>query len=137
MDGDGLVAEGGQGKRRKRREQGVVVTVLERLEEGADREEEDGEGGKGKKKRGFRIAWTSTGWSHWQLHSERVMEFLETDDGGTEYVCWETFAGVLASVVKRVVGAQLVDRFGDYARDVKGFLESRKKGEEDGLAGGG
>jgi hypothetical protein len=31
--------------------------------------------------------------------------------------------------VKRMVGSQLVDRFGDYARDVKEFLEMNKGGD--------
>jgi hypothetical protein len=116
MNGDGLVS----GKKRSR-EQGVVVTILERFEE---------EG-----KRGLRIAWKSTGWAHWQMHSERVMEFVETGDRGTEYSCWETFGGVLGSVVKRMVGEQLVDRFGDYARDVKVFVEGGKE-KENGVVNG-
>lgn len=109
MNGDGLV----EGKK-KSRVQEIVVTVLERIE---------AEGGK----KGVRIAWKGTGWSHWQLHSERVMDFVETEDGGTEYSCWETFGGVLGSAVKTTVGGQLVDRFGDYARDVKEFLEGGGK----------
>ena len=112
MEGDGLEEERRQ---RKSRNQGIVVTRLERLGEN------EGEGEKG-----YRIAWKSTGYSHWQLHSERVMVFLEREGGrATEYVCWETFGGVLGSVVKAMVGGQLVDRFGDYARDVKGFAEAR------------
>lgn len=62
------------------------------------------------------------------MHSERVMEFVEIDmDGGvvgTDYSCWETFGGILAVAVKGTVGGQLVDRFGDYAKDVKTYLES-------------
>jgi hypothetical protein len=118
MNGDGLVGGGG---RKKSRDQGIVVTYLEELKE---------EG-----KNGYRIAWKSTGWAHWQLHSERVMEFVETEDGGTEYTCWETFGGVLAVTVKMGFGHTLADRFGDYARDVKGFLEG-SKGREGGKGGG-
>jgi hypothetical protein len=104
MAGDGLV-EGSK----KSREQGIVVTILESiLDEG---------------KSGYRLAWKSTGWSHWQMHSERVMEFVETEDGGTAYACWETFGGILGATVKLAVGGTLVDRFGDYARDVKEYLE--------------
>lgn len=112
MNGDGL-----DSGKKKSREQGIVVTRLERLE--------DGSGGG---RTGYRIAWKSTGFSHWQLHSERVMEFVDWD-GGTEYSCWETFGGLLGSVVKATVGGQLVDRFGDYARDVKGYVEGLGKGE--------
>jgi hypothetical protein len=45
------------------------------------------------------------------------------NDGGTDYACWETFGGLLGSVVKATYGHQLVERFGDYARDVKRFVE--------------
>jgi hypothetical protein len=86
------------------------MTKLERLEDG---------------RTGYVIAWKSTGFSHWQMHSERVMEMVEKD-GGTEYTCWETFGGLLGKVVKVTVGSQLVERFGDYARDVKGFAEGSK-----------
>ena len=81
-------------------------------------------------KTGYRLAWKGTGWSHWQLHSERVMEFveLELENGeiGTEFSCWETFGGVLGPVVKATVGGTLVERFGDYQRDVKTYLENGK-----------
>lgn len=59
---------------------------------------------------------------YFRLHSERVMEFVE-GNGGTDYVCWETFGGLLGSVVKTTVGGQLADRFGDYARDLKAYVE--------------
>ena len=108
MSGDGLV-EG----RKKSRDQEIVVTRVEKLSDGRN---------------GFRIAWKSTGWSHWQLHSERVMDFVEVEEGVTEYICWETFGGILSRAVKAAVGATLVDRFGDYARDVKAFLEKREDG---------
>jgi hypothetical protein len=135
MHGDGLVPG-----RKRTREQGVVVTRLEALDG-----EEAADGGR-ERRSGYRIAWKSTGWAHWQLHSERVMEFIEVEaetegegDGEgegangkagveTEYVCWETFGGVLGPVVKATVGTQLVERFADYARDVRGFVEGRGKG---------
>ncbi|KAG9242581.1 hypothetical protein BJ878DRAFT_481898 [Calycina marina] len=106
MSGDGLVHG-----RKKSREQAIVVTRIEKL--AGDR-------------KGFLIAWKITGWSHWQLHSERVMEFVELEDRLTEYVCWESFGGALARIVKATVGGTLVDRFGDYARDVKLFSENAK-----------
>jgi hypothetical protein len=78
----------------------------------------------GTKRKGCRIAWISTGRAHWQLHSERVMEFVEVDGGGScSYTCWETFGGVLATAAKLTVGGKLRDRFGNYARDLKGFVE--------------
>ena len=96
----------------------MIVTVLEPITEN--------------QKKGYRIAWKGTTFSHWQLHSERVMEFLSTtltlengEEGeGTEFSCWETFGGILAPVVKATYGNTLVERFGDYQRDVKAFLES-------------
>jgi len=113
MNGDGLI-EG----RKRSRTQGMIVTHLEPiLEEG---------------KKGYRIAWKGSGWAHWQLHSERVMEFVEVELGegemGTEFSCWETFGGILGPVVKAVAGEQLVERFGDYQRDVKAYLEGDEKG---------
>ncbi|KAG9236347.1 hypothetical protein BJ875DRAFT_503425 [Amylocarpus encephaloides] len=119
LHGDGLV-EG----RTRSRVQDVEVTVLEALGREGGWEGPGPEGAKG-----WRIAWKSVGWSHWQLHSERVMEFREVE-GGTGYLCWETFGGLLAPVVKRTVGSTLVDRFGDYARDVKQYLESTGVEEE-------
>jgi len=110
MSGDGLV-DG----RKKSRDQGIAITRMEKLDDG---------------RKGFRIAWKSTGWSHWQLHSERVMDFVEVEDGVTDYICWETFGGVLSIAVKATVGGTLVDRFGDYARDVKAFLEKGKDGSD-------
>jgi hypothetical protein len=93
----------------------MVVTVLSPINEN--------------EKQGFRLAWKGTGFSHWQLHSERVMEFIEIElengEHGTEFSCWETFAGVLAPVVKATYGSTLVERFGDYQRDVKAYLESQ------------
>jgi len=102
MKGDGLVPDSV-----KSRDQGIEVTVLETLRDGRE---------------GWRVAWKSTGYKDWQLRSERVMEFVKAD-GGTDYTCWETFSGVLAPVVKRVVGRTLGSRFEDYARDVKEFVE--------------
>ena len=96
--------------------QGIEVTTLQELDDGRN---------------GFIIAWKSTGRAHWQLHSERVMEFVLTEDGGTDYTCWETFGGLLGIAVKSTVGRQLADRFGDYARDVKGFAEAECREKND------
>lgn len=145
MAGDGLVPD-----RKRSRGQGIVVTVLERINEAdssstasssaattptnASASSGTASGTEAGQRKGWRIAWKSTGWSHWQLHSERVMEFVEIEGGKeTEYACWETFGGVLGKVVKATVGSVLVERFGEYAADVKGFVEGAKKGKE-GLA---
>jgi hypothetical protein len=46
------------------------------------------------------------------------------------YGSWlrETFGGVLAPVVKYTTGAKLVDRFGDYSRDLKAYYERKEAG---------
>jgi hypothetical protein len=110
MSGDGLVPGA-----KKSRDQGIVISRIEQLDDGRE---------------GFRIAWTSTGFSHWQLHSERVMDFVDDGKGGTEYACWETFGGLLATVVKATYGGTLVERFGDYAGDVRGWFEKGEKWKE-------
>ncbi|PMD36209.1 hypothetical protein L207DRAFT_515928 [Hyaloscypha variabilis F] len=111
MSGDGLIPG-----RKRSRTQGMTVTVLEPIASTSTG------------KNGYRLAWKGVGFSHWQLHSERVMEFLpitlENGEEGTEFSCWETFGGVLASVVKATYGSTLVERFGDYQRDVKAFLSA-------------
>ncbi|TVY19609.1 hypothetical protein LARI1_G002565 [Lachnellula arida] len=108
LNGDGLVS----GHKRTRGAL-IAVTVLERYTEEKE----------GVRRRGYRLAWKAIGWAEWQLRSERVFELVAREDGGTDFTCWETFSGVLGSVVKKVAGNTLCDRFGDYARDVKGFLE--------------
>ncbi|KAH8809090.1 hypothetical protein F5884DRAFT_794442 [Xylogone sp. PMI_703] len=91
----------------------------------------DSVSGERRKRKGFRIAWMACGWREWQMRSERVMEFEEVlgEDGEvkTLYTCWETFGGVLGVAVKLAVGSALVERFGDYARDLKGFVEGQKR----------
>ena len=68
------------------------------------------------------------------MHSERTMEFLPLtlpdNTPGTEFSCWETFGGVLAPVVKATVGSTLVERFGDYQRDVKAYLETQSPAQD-------
>lgn len=85
LNGDGLV----EGRKRSRTTT-VVVTRIEKMSGSLDpspREEVDGKPGKG-----YRIAWKNLDYAHWQLRSERVMEFVEVqmDDGKirTRYACW-------------------------------------------------
>ncbi|EPE24339.1 hypothetical protein GLAREA_08191 [Glarea lozoyensis ATCC 20868] len=110
MNGDG----------KKSRTQDIEVTMLQEIKEG-DRYVSPvrKQGG-----RGYVIAWKSLGWKGWQLRSVRIMEFWE-GEGGTE------FGGILGSTVRRMVGSTLVDRFGDYARDVREFFEKREVADGD------
>jgi hypothetical protein len=103
------------------RKQGLVVTVLAVLPK-------DGVKGKGK---GYRIAWKTTGYYEWQLRAERVFDITEIEGGETrtEVVCWETFGGVLAPVVKLTAGKTLVERFGDYFAGLKTEAEKGKQVE--------
>ncbi|CAL3962859.1 unnamed protein product [Diplocarpon coronariae] len=103
MSGDGL-----QAGAKRTQAQGMEVSVLTAI---------DGKGD-GDARKGFRIAWLGVGYAHWQLHTERVTELTEDEQhgvAGTRYECWETFAGVLAPIVKFAVGGALVSRFGEYA----------------------
>lgn len=108
LNGDGRVPG-----RKRTRAATIAITVLEHYDEEKE----------GVKRSGYRVAWKAMGFAEWQLRSERVIECAARDDGGTDFTCWETFSGVLGSFVKKVAGNTLCDRFGDYARDLKGFLE--------------
>lgn len=80
MSGDGLV----EGSKRSRT-QGIVITRLEKINE--------------ESRKGYRIAWKAVGFSHWQLHSERVMEMVEIEGGSkTDYVCWESMSSCTLNV---------------------------------------
>ncbi|KAL2015410.1 hypothetical protein VTK56DRAFT_5521 [Thermocarpiscus australiensis] len=83
---------------------------------------------------GWRVAWktrTSLLMPGWMLHSERVQEFVEvpaaasSGSGGpeTEYYCWETFYGVLAPVVRLLVGRQLERGFETWVEGLKKKVE--------------
>ena len=70
---------------------------------------------------GYRIVFRNTSWPPWLLWSERVQEVRE-EGKGCVYVTWDTFGGPLARVVK-LGGGLLVDRFRDWAEDLKTFAE--------------
>lgn len=102
MEGDGL-----DPKSVPTRRQTELVTRLGKL---------DGD------RRGYIIAWKLK-YMYRVLCCERVMEFVEyeMEDGtiGTVYEGWETFGGPLSRRVKRNHGDTLVDRFGDFSRDLR------------------
>jgi hypothetical protein len=80
-------------------------------------------------RKGYRVAWKSTGFPNWVLRCERVQEMVENAEGFTDYTTWETFGGPLAVTVKLTQGSKLVDRFADWARDLKRHLESSKSSD--------
>lgn len=74
---------------------------------------------------GYRVAWTMRGMPYYVLHAERVQEFVQTPDGrGTEYYCFETFGGVMAYLMRRMVGSKLEDGFGRWMNSLKEWVEN-------------
>ncbi|KAG4440650.1 hypothetical protein IFR05_003848 [Cadophora sp. M221] len=123
---------------KKSRMQEMVVTILEPLSSPTSPSSPPSSQNPDKNRTGYRIAWKALGYAHWQLHSERVTELIEINDGdgeaarkGTGYTCWETFGGVLAPVVKLAVGGTLRERFGEYAAGLRGFCVDRTVVEEE------
>jgi len=57
-----------------------------------------------------------------------VQEFIALPDIGTEYRTWETMGGVLARVVKRMVGEELVGLFEGWGESLAGWCESEETG---------
>ncbi|KAK3939458.1 hypothetical protein QBC46DRAFT_387983 [Diplogelasinospora grovesii] len=92
---------------------------------------------------GWRVAWKTRSGAvlpAWMLRSERVQEFVEvvsvnTAPGRSEtaYTCWETFYGVLAPLVRSVVGSQLVNGFGVWMENLKRRAEDLSDREEGAL----
>jgi hypothetical protein len=92
----------------KLRKTTVEVTRLEELTDG---------------RKGYLVAWKMQSMANFALHTERVHEILETPDGRTDYVNWETFGGPIAWMVKWTVGEKLRLRFADWGRDLKKYCE--------------
>lgn len=97
-----------------------------------------GKGGNGRTRRkGWRVAWKTRGMPGMMLRSERVQDFFEAEDGSeTDYVCWETFYGILAPVVRLSVGAKLERGFGAWTDDLKARVESLNETETRRTGGG-
>lgn len=74
---------------------------------------------------GIRIAWRIKGkTATFLVRSERVQELIPTPDhSAIEYVCWETYYGLLANSMKNHYGKQLL---AGYA----GWMDGLKKGAE-------
>lgn len=72
MSGNGLVPGA-----KKDRGSSEIVTRVEEFNDGHDAES----------RRGWRLAWKATDYPQWLLRCERVLEFVETEDGW-EYTGW-------------------------------------------------
>lgn len=72
---------------------------------------------------GFRIHWKAMQAPDFLLRAQRVQEVVDLGEGRSEYVTYASFGGYGASVVKWTNGSKLIDRFGDMARDLKGWSE--------------
>ncbi|PSR88571.1 hypothetical protein BD289DRAFT_432096 [Coniella lustricola] len=74
--------------------------------------------------KGWRIAWKQTSTPAMLLRTERVQEMVDDGRGGTEYTCWETMYGPLASVVRLTTGAMLEKGFQQWTDDLKTRAET-------------
>jgi hypothetical protein len=122
----------------------LIVTRLGPVDETADQDREVnavakrifteyGMAGEERRKTRLRVAWGFSGegsksWPSWVLRTERVHEFhlVELEDGrsATDYLCWETFGGVLAPVLRVVVGTKVRNGFGAWMSGMKGAAEA-------------
>ncbi len=106
MNGNGLSSDTKRGEPQK---ENLEVTTLEELKDG---------------RTGYKLAWKDIGYPDWSLYVERVHEFVEKEDGTTEYTSWESFGGPLAYVIKLVVGRQLLNLFDGWNKDLKNYIEN-------------
>lgn len=91
------------------------------------------------KKKGWRVAWKGTSIPGLLLRTERVQEFVDDGQGGTEYTCWETMYGPLAPVVRMTTGKSLEKGFEAWGVDLKARAEkiATESGGMAGVAAGG
>ena len=92
------------------------------------------EGEEGKVGVKYMICWKALGYPTWSLRPERVqeVEVLEPGEDGKErceFRSWETMAGPLAAVVKRVVGGGLDGAFARMVHDLKNWMEVGMEGK--------
>jgi hypothetical protein len=120
--------------------EGLVVTFLGPVDETVEKDKEVNAVAEGifadkaitgKRTSRLRVCWgfdpENRAYPHWLLRSERIQEFhlVETEDGRavTDYVCWETFGGMLTPVMRLVVGAKVQN-------GVSAWMEGLKKAAE-------
>jgi len=76
-------------------------------------------------RKGYTISWTNT--SMFNV-SERIHEFVETEDGKTEYTQWDTFGGPLyyGWLIYGLFGTKMMYRISDGMDEFKDFVEAKK-----------
>lgn len=62
------------------------------------------------------------------LRAEHVNELTDLGDGRTEYVHWESFGGVFATLIKWFSGKGLGQSFRNWAEELKRYVEGQASG---------
>jgi hypothetical protein len=89
------------------------------------------------KRRGRVVAWrnvTGRPVPDVALRSERVQAFYQNQEdpsGTTDYICWETFYGFMAPLIKLVVGKKLETGFGVWMEDLKARAEALERADKE------
>ncbi|KAM0707859.1 hypothetical protein Q7P35_004508 [Cladosporium inversicolor] len=60
------------------------------------------------------------------LWSEHVHEIIDLGDGRTEYVHWESFGGVLATLIKWFASGDLARSFREWPEELKVYVEGKQ-----------
>ncbi|KAK3392959.1 hypothetical protein B0H63DRAFT_5442 [Podospora didyma] len=121
----------------------LVVSVLEPIDEEIATDLASGGSnhakGKSPRRKGYRVAWKSRGTlllPLWMLRAERVQEFIEVanpfgtrDEPETEYICWETFYGTLAPVVRLAAASKVMTGLGAWIDGLQKHAEQRERTE--------
>jgi len=76
-------------------------------------------------RKGYTISWTNV--SAFNV-SERIHEFVESDDGKTEYTQWDTFGGPMyyGWLIYGLFGKHMMNRISDGMDEFKVYVEARK-----------
>lgn len=60
------------------------------------------------------------------LQAEHVNELIDLGDGRTEYVHWESFGGILATLIKWLNGDDLGKAFRNWSGELKVYVENKQ-----------
>ena len=99
-----------------------IVTYIEALDPAKEEARE-----------GYRICWKLEGGFAGLVRADRVQECVALEDGGCEWSTWESFGGSLGMgmMLRLALGGKLVERFGDWGRDLKVRCEELQKKKEE------